>query len=155
MTNHPSASDPDRTPYVPAWSDSTPPHGSAAGPTPADPPPPAERNRHRGEPERSVLLSPVVLGLTALLLAVLGVGAFLYLDGEDERTLVEGVCLNDLSGNKPNIAECDTSEAKYQIMEIFTDTLDYGQCNSVAGANIPLLIDNAGRKDLLCAMQIA
>jgi len=154
--DHPSAaSDPDGIPYVPAWSDATPPSGPPSFPGPAGPPPAEERHRHRGPRDRPILFSPVVLALTALLLAVLGVGAYLYFDEDKKRGLAEGRCVNDLSGNKPNITDCEASGAKYQIVEIFRDTIDYGQCNSVAGANIPLLVDDSGRTVLLCVMKIA
>lgn len=155
MTNHPSASDPG-VPYVPAWSDATPPQGQPAVRAPHDPAPAPRQpdGRGRGE-QRSVLLSPLVLGLSALLLAIVGVGAYLYFNGGEKRTLSEGMCLNDLSGNTPNITDCGASDAKYKIVEIFTDTIDGGQCASVTGADIPLLIDRDGTKQLLCVMKIA
>lgn len=151
MSNYPSGSDPDQIPYVPVWYDSTPPEGSRA---PALPPVAdgGRRGRREAARERSVLLSPLVIGLTLLLAAVVGGGAYFYFQGGEKREYSEGSCLDDLAGSTPNLAKCGTPGAKYQIISIIPDTVDSTQCNSVTGANIPIVVDS---KDLLCVMDIS
>lgn len=151
MSNYPSAPDPDRIPYVPAWLDSTPPQGSPV--PPSLPAPDADVRVDRRAPrERSVLLSPLVLGLTLVLVAVVGVGAYLYLRGGDKRAYGEGSCLDDLAGSTPHVVECGTPEAKYQIISIIPDTIDGTQCASLTGSNISMVVNS---KDLVCVMDLA
>jgi hypothetical protein len=145
MTNIPSASDPDRIPYVPAWSDTTPPQG-----TPSYAPAPPQGDR-RAPKERSVLLSPLVLGLAVLLLAVIGGGTYMYVNGGEKVAFREGDCLDDLAGGTPHITECGTPEASYQVVTIFEDTIDIGACSSVTGANIPVVIES---KDVICVLPL-
>ncbi|WP_436772112.1 LppU/SCO3897 family protein [Yinghuangia sp. YIM S09857] len=160
MSNYPSASDPDEVPYVPVWLDSTPAQGSslpvrssasAHSSGPASAPDGGRRGRRGAARERSVLLSPLVMGLTLLLLVVVGGGAYLYFQEGEKRAYSEGSCLDDLAGSTPHVAECGTPEAKYKIISIIPDTIDGTQCGSVTGANIPIVVD---RKDLLCIMDI-
>ncbi|NUU24981.1 MAG: hypothetical protein HOV68_26270 [Streptomycetaceae bacterium] len=106
-------------------------------------------------PERSILLSPLILGLAALIVAVVGVGAYFYVTGGEKSKLQDGACLDDLSGNTPNIAKCGSPGAIYKILVIFHDTVDSGLCSSVTGADIPTVIDTEGRKDVLCITKVA
>ncbi|MGW0662470.1 hypothetical protein [Streptodolium elevatio] len=152
MSNYPSGSDSDRVPYVPAWLDSTPPEGSRVPAPPTVTDGGRRERREAASRERSVLLSPLVMGLTLLLTAVVGVGAFFYFQGGEKRAYGEGSCLDDLAGSTPHLAECGTPGAKYQIISIIPDTVDGTQCGSVTGANIPIVVD---RKDLLCVMDIS
>lgn len=163
MTNYPRASDPDRVPYVPAWSDATPPQGQPApgyGGAPAELPGTggaAHAGGRRGRAvrkERSVWLSPLVIGLIVVLAAVVGGGIYLYVSGGKSRGLSQGDCLDQLSGTSPHVVDCTSSGTKYQIVAIIRNAIDEGQCLSVTGANIPFVMDEDGKRSVLCLTKL-
>lgn len=161
MTNYPRASDPDGAPYVPAWSDATPPHGHPApghgGRAPGEPPAGAAHaggRRGRARKERSVWLSPLVVGLVVVLAAVVGGGIYLYVSGGESRGLTQGNCLDQLNGTTPHVVDCKSPGTKYQIAAIIRNAIDEGQCLSVTGANIPFVMDEDGKRSVLCLTKL-
>ena len=156
MSDHNGPVEPDRVPYIPAWTDTpsqgfpraTPPQSALPLPAANDGGRAARRAAQNGSGRSGK--GPLV-AVVALVVVLLGVGGWLLTRTGDEGSgFKEGSCLSDLAGDMPHTVDCSSADARYLVIEWFQDTSDTGLCASVSGGNIPVQTRVDGGHGILC-----
>jgi hypothetical protein len=141
----------DPLPYIPAWTENTPPHGHRLPAQPATPgraaarraaPPPAKRSgRWRG-----VLIALIAV----LLIGGVAVAGRLYLAEDSGPGIHEGDCLRTDTDPRQDPVECTDPTARFIVIERVTDTTSTAVCDSVTGRTVPLVSDVNGDRAVMC-----
>jgi hypothetical protein len=162
MPNNVGSGENDPLPYIPAWTENTPPHGYPRlpeHPTPRVPvvraPRPIEGRASRRTAAQSA--KPVGRGrgvlivvLAVLLIAGMGGAAWWYLRADEGTRVHEGDCLRNSTDFDQDPVSCQDTAARFVVVELVRGTSFVGVCDSVPGGTIALASNPDVQRAVLC-----
>lgn len=160
MSNNAGSGENDPLPYIPAWTENTPPHGLPLPPQEASMPhaPVVRRAPVDGRAARREAARPARRGrgvlvavLAVLLVGGTAAGGWWYMQKEDDGPRIhEGDCLRDKTTIDQDPVRCEDSAARFIVVERVQGTTFAGVCDSVPGDPIALTSDPTVESFVLC-----
>jgi len=148
MSNAPGPGENDPIPYIPAWSENTPPHGYSptnAEPAPGVPavrepqaPTRAERRAAAAPPRRSRGRGTLIVVVVVMLFAAVAGGAWWYVKKDTSPQIKEGDCLRNAEDYDQGPVDCTNAGARFVVIERVQGTTFQGVCDSVPGDTVAL-----------------
>ncbi|MYV98153.1 hypothetical protein [Streptomyces sp. SID3343] len=163
MSNDAGSDENNPSPYIPAWSENTPPHGYPVLPESAPPrapvvPAPRRIEGRAAARRAAAAVEPkprgrglLVVVLAVLLLGGIAGGAWWYLREDESLAVHEGDCLGNSTDFDQDPVPCEDADARFVVLELVRGTSFTGVCDSVPGSTIALASDPDERAVLCLA----